>query len=63
MKTFAEKQRTRILSQGRSILLDSDYHNTKIVGVNIRGKQKGKQPSFYEDMVDFNRENDGIKRI
>ena len=28
IKTYAEKRRTHLLSHGRKLLLDSDYHNT-----------------------------------
>ena len=49
--TFAEKQRLRLLTQGRSLLLDSDYHNTMRVGTSIHQTKRKNKPSYYDDII------------
>lgn len=60
MITYAQKQRMRILSQGRKLLLDQDFHDTMKVGVAVSEKQKLKQPSYFEYMLDFPNDNEDM---
>lgn len=60
MVTFAQKQRTKILSQGRKLLVDQDFHDTMKVGVNVRETQKSDRPSYFEYMLDFPNDNEDM---
>jgi len=50
IKTFAQKRRTHLLSKGRQLLLDSDYHNTTQVGENVHEKRKEVKPKYLDDI-------------
>jgi len=50
MITFSQKIRTTILNEGRDLLLQSDYHKTIRVGVNVNDKKKCNRPSYWEDI-------------
>jgi len=51
-RRFGEKRRTTILSEGRDILLKSDYHNTTTVGVDI--------PDPADAPLEFDESDDGM---
>ena len=51
-RRFGEKRRTTILSEGRDILLKSDYHNTTTVGVDI--------PDPADAPLEFDETDDGM---
>lgn len=54
-RRFGEKRRTTILSEGRDILLKSDYHNTTTVGVDIPTK-----PDPADAPLEFDETDDGM---
>lgn len=54
-RRFGEKRRTTILSEGRDILLKSDYHNTTTVGVDIPTK-----PDPADAPLEFDERDDGM---
>jgi len=54
-RRFGEKRRTAILSEGREILLKSDYHNTTTVGVDIPTK-----PNSSDAPLEFDETDDGM---
>ena len=60
MDTFTQKQRTRVLSHGRKLLLDEDFHDTMQVGVNVYEKQKAKRPNYLDYMIDFPNDTDDM---
>jgi len=54
-RRFGEKRRTTILSEGRDILLKSDYHNATTVGVDVPTK-----PNPADAPLEFDETDDGM---
>jgi len=55
IRTYTEKQRSRILAQGRNLLLQNDYNNTAKVGIDINEKRKQLRPEYMEE---FDKDDD-----
>ncbi len=67
---YNEKVRTMILGKGRSILLESDYHNSVTVGVNVHEKRKANRAEYMDhidlednDMSEFVLEECAISQV
>ena len=60
MTIYAQKQRAKILCEGRKLLLEQDFHDTILIGVNVREQQKANQPIYLDHLVGFPDDNEDM---